>query len=44
VVTSSWPRHAPAGLTDEVHATERVYELVQKGVPFREAYRRICEE
>ena len=33
-----------AGLTDEVYATERVYELVKKGVPFREAYRRICEE
>jgi len=33
-----------AGLTDEVYATERVYELVKKGVPFREAYRRICEK
>jgi argininosuccinate lyase len=32
------------GLTEEVHATERVYELVKKGVPFREAYRRVCEE
>ncbi len=30
-----------AGLTDEVYATERVYELVKKGVPFREAYRRV---
>jgi argininosuccinate lyase len=33
-----------AGLTAEVYATERVYELVKKGVPFREAYRRVCEE
>jgi argininosuccinate lyase len=33
-----------AGLTDEVYATARVYELVKQGVPFREAYRRICEE
>ncbi len=31
-----------AGLTEEVYATERVYELVKKGVPFREAYRRVC--
>ena len=33
-----------AGLTEEVYATERVYELVKKGVPFREAYRRVCEQ
>jgi argininosuccinate lyase len=33
-----------AGLTDEVYATERVYELVKQGVPFREAYRRVSEE
>jgi argininosuccinate lyase len=33
-----------AGLTDEVYATARVYELVKEGVPFREAYRRICQE
>ncbi|MGB9300515.1 MAG: lyase family protein, partial [Anaerolineae bacterium] len=33
-----------AGLTDEVYATERVYELVRKGIPFREAYRRISGE
>jgi argininosuccinate lyase len=29
------------GLTEEVFATEEVYELVQKGMPFREAYRKI---
>jgi argininosuccinate lyase len=33
-----------AGLTDEVYATERVYELVKQGVPFREAYRRVSGE
>ena len=33
-----------AGLTDEVYATHRVYELVKRGVPFREAYRRVAEE
>ncbi len=32
------------GLTEEIYATARVYELVKKGVPFREAYRRVCEE
>jgi argininosuccinate lyase len=33
-----------AGLTDEVYATARVHELVKQGIPFREAYRRVCEE
>jgi argininosuccinate lyase len=32
------------GLTEEIYATARVYELVKKGLPFREAYRRVCEE
>lgn len=32
-----------AGLTADVYATEKVYELVKKGVSFREAYRRVCE-
>ncbi len=31
-------------LTEEIYATERVYELVNKGVPFREAYKRISKE
>ena len=31
-------------LTDEIYATERVYELVNKGVPFREAYKRVSKE
>ena len=30
-------------LTEEIYATERVYELVNKGVPFREAYKRISK-
>jgi argininosuccinate lyase len=29
-------------LTEEVYATHRVYELVEQGVPFREAYRRVA--
>ena len=44
MVPAPWPRRAPPGLTGEVCATERVYELVKKGVPFGEAYRRACEE
>ncbi len=31
-------------LTDEVYATEKVYALVQKGIPFREAYQQIARE
>ncbi len=31
-------------LTEEIYATQRVYELVNKGVPFREAYKRISKE
>jgi argininosuccinate lyase len=29
------------GLTEDVLATERVYELVKRGVPFRDAYRMV---
>lgn len=32
------------GLTEEVYATERVYKLVGKGVPFREAYKKISKK
>ena len=28
-------------MTDELHATEEAYKLVQEGIPFREAYRKI---
>ncbi len=31
-------------LTKEVYATEKIYELVKKGIPFREAYKRISQE
>lgn len=30
-------------VTDELHATEEAYRLVQEGMPFREAYRRVGE-
>ncbi len=30
-------------LTEEIYATEKIYELVNKGVPFREAYKRISK-
>lgn len=33
-----------ASLTKEVLATERVYELVERGIPFRNAYRIVAEE
>ncbi|PIS27753.1 MAG: argininosuccinate lyase [Candidatus Marinimicrobia bacterium CG08_land_8_20_14_0_20_45_22] len=33
-----------AAMTDELFATAKVYELVQKGVSFREAYRQISRE
>lgn len=31
-------------LTEDIYATEKVYELVKKGTPFREAYKTISEE
>lgn len=31
-------------LTEEVFATEKVYQLVKKGVPYREAYRKISKK
>jgi argininosuccinate lyase len=30
-------------LTKEIFATERAYQLVKKGIPFREAYRKISK-
>ena len=32
------------GLTEEVYATEKVYELVAKGMPFREAYQKVSKK
>lgn len=31
-------------LTEDVYATEKVYKLVKKGIPFREAYRKIAKD
>ncbi len=31
-------------LTEDIYATEKVYELVKKGTPFREAYKTISEK
>jgi len=31
-------------LTSEVYATEKVYELIKKGMPFREAYQKVSKE
>ncbi len=31
-------------MTEELYATERVYDLMKKGMPFREAYRKISED
>ncbi|MEE2876504.1 MAG: argininosuccinate lyase [Candidatus Neomarinimicrobiota bacterium] len=31
-------------MTDDLYATERAYNLVKEGVPFREAYRQLAEE
>ena len=33
-----------AAMTDELFATQRAYDLVRQGVPFREAYRRVAED
>ena len=30
-------------MTDDIYATKKVYDLVKKGVPFREAYRNIAK-
>jgi len=32
------------GLTEEVYATQRVYDLVKEGMPFREAYRQVSKD
>lgn len=32
------------GVTEELYATEKLYELIEKGVTFREAYKKISEE
>ncbi len=32
------------GLTDDVYATQRAYDLVKKGVPFRDAYKEVSKK
>ncbi len=32
------------GLTPEIYATKEVYDLVKKGLPFREAYKKVSEK
>ena len=31
-------------LTDELYATEEAYKLVKKGIPFREAYKKVSRK
>ena len=31
-----------AAMTSELYATEKAYEMVKEGIPFREAYRKIA--
>lgn len=38
------PEKCARAMTEELFATEQAYRLVQEGVPFREAYRRIAEK
>jgi argininosuccinate lyase len=38
------PDSCKNALTDDVFATEQVYELVKKGMPFREAYQTIAKQ
>jgi argininosuccinate lyase len=38
------PQKCKQGLTEEIFATEKVYELVKQGVPFREAYQRVSKD
>jgi len=35
------PEACRAAMTEEIFATEEAYRLVEQGVPFREAYRRV---
>ncbi len=33
-----------AAMTEELYATEEAYELVKKGIPFREAYQTVAKK
>jgi len=37
-------KQAKKSITDELLATEKVYQLVEKGVPFRKAYKMVADE
>jgi len=37
-------KNAAGQMTDELFATEKAYKLVEQGVPFREAYRRVAQQ
>ena len=37
-------KNCEKAMTDEIYATEKAYELVKKGVPFRDAYKKILKE
>jgi len=37
------PEQCQEAMTEELYATERAYELVKKGMPFRDAYREISK-
>jgi argininosuccinate lyase len=36
-------RKLKAAMSDELYATEKAYKLVEKGMPFREAYKKVAE-
>jgi argininosuccinate lyase len=38
------PQTCATGITQEVRSTERVFELVSQGIPFREAYRQVADQ
>jgi argininosuccinate lyase len=38
------PAKCQAAMSDELFATAKVYELVEKGMPFREAYRIVAQQ
>nr|HQV33638.1 lyase family protein [Calditrichia bacterium] len=38
------PQRCREAMTEELFATQRVYELVARGIPFREAYRQVARD
>ncbi|MEA1994356.1 MAG: hypothetical protein U9N35_08225 [Euryarchaeota archaeon] len=35
------PENCKRAMTEELYATENAYQLVKKGIPFRDAYKKI---